>query len=243
VTDVPTFGDVGRTAWSVVLAVAPLAGFFAAFQWLFLRLPAKEVSRILVGSVMASLGLFLFLLGVNIGFLPFGRLIGEAMGSLAPGWLFPLGALLGFVTTWGEPSVRILADQVEEASSGSIRRALVVPTICVGVAVAVGVGMVRIGYQIPLLWLLVPGYGLVIVAMCFTHKTFVAIAVDAGGVATGPMANTVLLALALGTASVIGGPDPLVHGLGLVALISLASVLAVMALGLLVHWKEGRKES
>ena len=52
-----------------------------------------------------------------------------------------------------------------------------------------------------------------------------------------------VLALALGVSSVIGGGDPLVHGLGLVALISLATVLAVMALGLLVHWKERRKES
>lgn len=242
-SDAPTLADVGSTAWSVVLAVVPLAGLFLTFQWLFLRLPAREVSRILAGTLIASLGLFLFLLGVSIGFLPFGRLIGEAMGSLASEWLFPLGALLGFVTTWGEPAVRILADQVDEASSGSIRRSLVVPAISVGVAVAVGVGMMRIGYQIPLLWLLVPGYGLVIVALRFTDKTFVSIAVDAGGVATGPLANTILLALALGVSSVIGGGDPLVHGLGLVALISLATVLAVMALGLLVHWKERRKES
>lgn len=47
------------------------------------------------------------------------------------------GLRLGFVTTWGEPAVRILAGEVENASGGSIRRSLVLATICAGVAAAV----------------------------------------------------------------------------------------------------------
>ena len=41
----------------------------------------------------------------------------------------------------------------------------------------------------------------------------------------------------------MGGQDPLVHGLGLVALISLAPVASVMMLGVDVRGKESRKES
>lgn len=243
-SDAPVVSDLGRTAWGVALAVLPLAGLFITFQLLFLKLPAKEVSRILTGTLMASAGLFLFLLGVSIGFLPFGRTIGETLGSLSQKWsLLPFGMLLGFVTTWGEPAVRILADQVEQASTGSIRRSLVVFAVCVGVAVAVGLGMFRIGYGIPLLWLLVPGYGLVLAIMWLSEKPFVSIAVDAGGVATGPLANTFLLAVALGASSAVGGQDPLVHGLGLVALIALAPVISVMVLGLVVRWKARPKES
>ncbi len=232
------------TAWSVVLAVLPLAVFFLVFQVLFLQLPAKEVSRILAGTLVAAAGLFLFLLGVNIAFLPFGRVIGEALGALPQKWLLaPFGILLGFVTTWGEPAVRILADQVEEASGGSIRRSLVLVAVCVGVAVSVGFGMFRIGHQIPLLHVVVPGYAIVLAIMWFSKKEFVAIAIDSGGVATGPLANSFLLALAFGASSAVGGQDPLIHGLGLVALIALAPVISVMALGLLVRWKEHRKES
>ncbi|MCC7178848.1 MAG: DUF1538 domain-containing protein [Acidobacteria bacterium] len=205
------------------------------FQLLFLRLPAQEVSRTLTGTLVASVGLFLFLLGITIGFLPFGRAIGEALGSLSRQWLLvPFGLLLGFVTTWGEPAVRVLADQVEDASSGSIRRTVVLYAICLGVAVAVGTGLLRIGYGVPLLWLLVPGYGLAIPLMWFSDRRFVSIAVDAGGVATGPLANSFLLALALGAASAMG-QDPLLHGLGLVALIALAPILSVMLLGVLVR--------
>ncbi len=243
-SDAPVLSDLGRTAWGVAWAVLPLAALFMAFQLLFLKLPRKEVSRILTGTLMASAGLFLFLLGVSIGFLPFGRAIGETLGSLPKKWLLlPFGMLLGFVTTWGEPAVRILADQVEQASTGSIRRSLVIVAVCAGVALAVGLGMFRIGYAIPLLWLLVPGYGLVLAIMWLSDKDFVSIAIDAGGVATGPLANTFLLALAFGASSAVGGQDPLVHGLGLVSLIALAPVISVMVLGLVVRWKEREKES
>lgn len=235
--------QLAGTAWSVALAVLPLAVFFLVFQVLFLQLPVKEVSRILAGTLVASAGLFLFLLGVSIAFLPFGRVIGEALGALPQKWLIvPFGILLGFVTTWGEPAVRILADQVEDASGGSIRRSLVLVAVCVGVAVSVGLGMFRIGYEIPLLYLLVPGYGVVLAIMWFSKKEFVAIAIDAGGVATGPLANSFLLALSFGASSAVGDQDPLVHGLGLVALIALAPVLSLMALGVLVRRKENRKE-
>lgn len=232
------------TGWSVILAVLPLALFFLVFQALFLRMPKREVSRILVGTVLAAAGLFLFLLGVTIAFLPFGRITGEALGALPQRWLVvPFGVLLGFVTTWGEPAVRILADQVEDASGGSIRRSMVVVTVCVGVSISVGVGMFRIDNEIPLLYLLVPGYGVVLAMMWMSKKEFVAIAADASGVATGPLANSFLLALAFGASSAMGGEDPLVHGLGLVALIALAPLMSLMVLGLIVRRKEYRKEA
>lgn len=232
------------TAGSVLLAVLPLALLFMIFQILFLQLPVGEVKRILTGTLLASVGLFLFLLGVSIGFLPFGRAIGEALGALQPDWLIvPIGALLGFVTTWGEPAVRILAEQVEEASSGSIRRSLVLITVCAGVTVSVGVGMLRIGYDIPLSYLLVPGYGLAVVVMWLSEKALVGIAVDAGGVATGPLANTFLLALAFGASSATGAQDPLVQGLGLVALIALAPIMSLLMLGLVYRWKERPRRS
>jgi hypothetical protein len=227
------------TAGGVALAVLPLTAFFLLFQVLFLRLPRKEVSRILTGTLIASAGLFLFLLGVSIGFLPFGQAIGRALGTLPQKWtLAPFGMVLGFVTTWGEPSVRILAHQVEETSSGSIRSSLVLYGICAGVALAVGAGLLRVGYGLPLLWLVAPGYLLVIGVMWLSDRSFVSIALDAGGVATGPLANTFLLALALGASSSMGDADLLVQGLGLVSLIALAPVLSVMLLGVVRRRKE-----
>ncbi|HEY8548626.1 MAG TPA: DUF1538 domain-containing protein [Vicinamibacterales bacterium] len=239
-----TASDVIDTAQSVVLAVLPLVLLFVTFQVAVLKLPHREVTRIAIGTVMAAVGLFLFLLGVHVAFLPFGRVIGEAAGSWPHKWLLgPFGMVLGFVTTWGEPSVRVLADQVEEASTGSIRRTIVLWAVCLGVAVAVGLGMLRIAYAIPLLHIVVPGYLVVLVLMWVSDSGFVSIAIDAGGVATGPLANSFLLALALGAAAAIGGQSPLVQGFGLVALIALAPIISVMVLGLLVRRKVRPKES
>jgi hypothetical protein len=244
VSEAMTAGELGALAWSVAVAVLPLAGLFLLFQSLFLKLPRLEVSRILTGTIIAAAGLFLFLMGVGIGFMPFGRAIGEAVGALPQKWLLvPFGLVLGFVTTWGEPSVRILADQVEDASTGSIPRAVVLWTICLGVALAVATGLLRVAFGIPLLYLLVPGYGLVIAILRWSEPRFAAIAIDAGGVATGPLANSFLLALAFGASAAVGNQEPLVQGLGLVALVSLAPVISVMTLGLAVRWKERRKES
>jgi nitrogen regulatory protein PII len=179
------------TAWSVAVAVAPLLLLFLVFQVLFLGLPVKEVSRILVGTLVAGAGLFLFLLGVSIAFLPFGKLIGEAVATLPSSWMVAsFGAVLGFVTAWGEPAVRVLANEVEEASGGAIRGSMVLLAICVGVAASVAAGMLRIIHGIPLLWFVLPGYGLALAALWLSDRDFVAIAFDSGGVATGPLANS-----------------------------------------------------
>lgn len=233
--------EIRTIAIGVAVAVLPLAALFVFFQVALLRLPRDQAKEIIWGTALAAGGLFLFLLGVSIGFLPFGRAIGQALGVLPTVWLVLLGGVLGFLTTWGEPAVRILATQVEEASAGSLRASLVVFTICAGVAVWVGLGMLRIAFGIPLLYLVIPGYTLAIALLFASEKPFAAIAVDAGGVATGPLANSFLLAFALGCSAGAGRDNALVDGLGLVALIGLAPIVSVMMLGMLVRWKQRRR--
>jgi hypothetical protein len=236
-------GELNVAAWSVVLAISPLAALFLIFQVFLLKLPRRQVADILSGTAISAIGLFLFLLGVNVGFLPFGRIVGESLGALGQPWLAALiGLLLGLVITWGEPAVRILADQVEEASNGSIRKSLVLYAICIGVAFSVGLGMLRIGYEIPLLYVLVPGYLLIIGLMWLSDRDFLSIAVDAGGVATGPLANTFLLALALGASASVDDRQPLIHGFGFVALIAVAPVVPIMVLGFLIRPRSRAKK-
>ena len=74
--------QMADTAWSVALAVAPLGALFLLFQLFLLKLPRREITDILVGTLIATIGLFLFLLGVEIGFLPFGRAIGATLAAL-----------------------------------------------------------------------------------------------------------------------------------------------------------------
>lgn len=231
------------SAASVAIAVLPLATLFFLFQIFLLKLPFQKVKDILLGTVLAAVGLFLFLFGINLGFLPFGRLIGEVLGSAASPWsLIVAGIILGFVTTWGEPAVRILADQVDKVSQGTIPGILVLYAICLGVAAFVGIGTLRISYGMPLMYILAPGYCLAIVMIWLSDRNFVAIALDAGGVATGPLANTFLLTFALGATAAMHGRSILIDGLGFVSLIALAPIISVLALGLFVRRAKPLKE-
>jgi hypothetical protein len=81
---------------------------------------------------------------------------------------------------------------------------------------------------------------LALLMMRFCDSTFVAIAFDAGGVATGPMTVTFVLAVALGIASAIDGRDPILDGFGLIALVAMAPILSIMALGVIVTYKRKR---
>lgn len=234
------FGDV---VLSIIEAMAPLMVLFLIFQFLVLKLPVRYLLNLFTGLVLALIGLALFLQGVHIGFLPAGQAIGEFLGTIQHKWLLvPFGLMMGFLTIWGEPAVRILSEQIEEASGGSIRGRLILYGIAGGVSIFIAFGMVKIVYGIPLLWIIVPGYIISLVLLFFNEKSVIAIAFDAGGVATGPMAVTFLMALSVGIASTIEGRDPIIDGFGLIALIALAPILTILTIGLIIRIKLRNKK-
>ncbi len=223
----------------VAMALLPLIVILLIFQ-LVLRLPWDEISRILIGVVLSFAGLALFLQGVNVGFMPTGSSIGEHIGTLEHNWVvIPIGLLLGFVTVIAEPAVRVLTYEVEQVSGGYVSQKVLLYTLSIGVAVSIGLAMARIVYGIPLMYMLIPGYAITLLMTRFTSETFISMAFDSGGVATGPMTVTFILAMAVGVATGIEGRDPMLDGFGLVALVALAPILSVLLLGFFL----GRKRS
>mgnify|MGYP005857262947 CR=1 FL=1 len=242
-SEIIVFEGLGRTIFNVIRSMLPLVILFLIFQFLFLKLPVERMFNLLKGTLLALIGLTLFLQGVHIGFMPAGRAIGEILGTIEQKWLMiPLGFFLGSLATFSEPAVRILSNQVEESSSGYIRKWLVLCTISFGVGILVALGVVKIIYGIPFLYIIIPSYVVALVLLWFCDRTFVSIAFDAGGVATGPVAVTFLLSIAVGVASVMEGRDPVADGFGLIALIALAPILSVMLLGLIFRGKVKKTE-
>ncbi len=233
----------GHTVTGIIRALAPLLVLFIIFQFTVLKLPLSYIFNLLKGSLLALAGLALFLQGVHIGFFPAGEQIGQILGGIRMQWaLIPFGFMMGFLVTWGEPAVRILSSQVEEASSGSIQKRIVLYSISAGVALFIALAMAKLVYGAPLLWIIIPGYAIAIVLLFFSDKSVIGIAFDAGGVATGPMAVTFLMAIAVGIASTIEGRDPVIDGFGLISLIALAPILTTMTLGIIVRMKTQKKE-
>lgn len=237
--DVRIFYGFGDVVTEVALALIPLVLFFLFFQLWMLKLPWKKVSDIIVGLVLAFLGLALFLQGVHVGFLPVGREIGDIVGDWERQWiLIPVGFLLGFVATFAEPAVKVLNHEVDKVSGGYIPKKLMLYTLSTGVAISIALAMARIIYGIPLWYFIGPGYAIALFLTLFSTETFSSIAFDAGGVATGPMTVTFILAIALGFAETLDGRDPLIDGFGMIAIVAMAPILSVLTLGLIYKLKE-----
>ncbi len=221
-----------ETAKEVVLAVFPVTFVVVLLQLVIMQLPWAVFSQFMVGVIMVTAGLILFLLGVNYGLLPVGELIGSILPRQGKVWMVIFfGFLFGFVVTVAEPDVRVLAMQVDLVSGGDISSRLLIYTVALGVAIFVGLAMTRIILNIPLIYLLGAGYGLVFLIAAFTPPRFVPVSFDAGGVTTGPLTVPFVIALGVGVASVMGGKSATTDGFGLVALASIGPLLAVLLLG------------
>jgi hypothetical protein len=222
------------TLLEVGLALTPLVLFFTFFQFYMLKLKTRKVLNLLIGIILTWFGMSLFLHGVHIGFQPAGTSMGTILGSHPHSWIIiPIGVVLGFVATFAEPAIRVLIQEVEKVTSGSVPQRVLLLTISIGVALSIGLAMSRIIFGLPLLWLILPGYILALSLIYFNSAEFTSIAFDAGGVATGPMTVTFVVAIALGFADVREGSNPLVEGFGMISLVALTPILAVLILGLL----------
>ncbi|PAM96561.1 hypothetical protein B4N84_01655, partial [Flavobacterium sp. IR1] len=112
----------------------------------------------------------------------------------------------------------------------------------IGVGVSIALSMLRILVGFSLWYYIIPGYILAVILLFLSSNTFTAIAFDSGGVATGPMTVTFILAIAVGVATVTEGRDPLMDGFGMIALVALAPILSVLILGVLFE-RKGRESN
>ncbi len=112
-------------------------------------------------------------------------------------------------------------------------------SLSIGVAISVGLAMMRIITGISLMWLLIPGYAIALGLTFFTPKLFTAIAFDSGGVASGPMTATFLLSLAIGLCISVGG-NIAEDAFGVVAMVAMTPLITIQVLGIIYKQKTKR---
>ena len=217
----------------IAVSLLPIAAFFAVFDLVSLHLERKQLIRIGVGLAYTYFGLVIFLTGVNVGFMPAGNYLGSVIAGLSCNWIIiPIGMLIGYFIVMAEPAVYVLMRQVEELTDGAIPGSAMKHSLSIGVAVSVGLAMIRVLTGISIFYLLVPGYAVAIVLSFFVPKLFTAIAFDSGGVASGPMATTFLLPFAMGACSAVGG-NIVTDAFGVVAMVAMTPLITIQGLGLI----------
>ncbi|MGI5971658.1 MAG: DUF1538 domain-containing protein [Oscillospiraceae bacterium] len=217
------------------MAILPLLFVFLFLQKISFRLRKRELRKLLTGFTFAFIGLFIFLVAVNAGFMDVGTSIGNDLALMDnKAYIVGIGFVLGIVTILAEPAVHVLTHQIEDVTSGYVKRKAVLVPLAAGVGLAVALSVVRVLVPGIQLWhYLLPGYIICISMMFFTPKLFVGIAFDAGGVATGPVTATFILAFIQGAANAFEGADVMAEGFGMIAMVAMMPIITLEALGLI----------
>ena len=225
----------------VVVALLPIFVFFLIFQIFSLKLEKRPFKKIVVGIVFTYIGLVLFLTGVNVGFSSLGYVLGGALVEKNMTWIIiPLAMVMGWFIINAEPAVHVLNKQVAELSAGAISEKTMGRTLSVAVSIAMGIAMVRVLTGIPIIWFVLIGYIIALILAFFVPATFTAIAFDAGGVASGPMAATFMLPFAMGICNEIGG-NVMTDAFGLVAIVAMMPLIIVQIMGAISTLKSTEK--
>lgn len=230
-------------AKEVMIALLPIIIIFIVFQFISFKLPRRSLHKIFKGIIYTFLGLVIFLVGVNAGFMEVGTVIGYKLASLENKSIIVIvGFVLSLVTILAEPAVYVLNRQIETVTSGFVKRKTVLLFLCIGVGGAVALSVIRILTPEIKLWhYLLPGYIIACAMTFFTPKLFVGIAFDSGGVASGPMTATFILAFTQGAADAIEQADVLIDGFGVIAMVALTPLIALQILGILYRINSKKK--
>ncbi|MFK7732822.1 MAG: DUF1538 domain-containing protein [Pseudomonadales bacterium] len=234
-----------------IRAIIPLCLFLFFVQRYLLKQTLHRVEELRVGILFAVVGMSLFGLGIALGLMPLGGQLGGnvpvSFAEITPwGMKYAEGPIfesehagkllailfaffLGYGATLAEPALNALGDTVEKITVGAFRKPLLMQCVAIGVGFGIAAGICKIAYNLPLIWMLVPPYAVVLVLTWFSKEDFVNFGWDSAGVTTGPITVPLVLAMGLG----IGGNIPGVSdGFGILALASVGPIMTVLAVGL-----------
>jgi len=227
----------------ICLAILPILIVFYISHLFDKKMDKFEHIRMLFGVFLSIFGLTLFLTGVSSGFLEIGYRIGNTFASSSYKYLLiPVGMVIGYIIIKLEPAVKILIKRISDLTEGSISEKLISLCLSIGVSIAIGLSVIRIYFNIPIIYIIVPGYFLAATLMYYTPDMFMAIAFDSGASASGAMTTSFLLPLCIG-ACVSLNSNIMVYAFGVGALVSLTPIITIQILGIIYNHKLSTKPS
>jgi hypothetical protein len=224
--------------------LAPIVLVVVFFQLAVLQQPLPNLIEMLIGLTLVLLGLTFFINGLEMGLFPIGENMATDFakkGSVF--WLIVFAFALGFGTTIAEPAlIAVAAEAAIVVSEGGMisqeqqeidNYALGLRiSVALSVGLAIVIGVVRIIKGWPIQYLIMGGYGLVVIVTTFAPREIIGIAYDSGGVTTSTITVPLVTALGVGLASAIRGRNPMIDGFGLIAFASLTPMIFVMLFGM-----------
>lgn len=206
------------------------------FQTLILRQIPHDSLSMIFGLLIVAVGVALFLQGLELSIFPLGKSLSNQLAKRgsAP-ILISFGFAIGFSAVIAEPALIAVAQQAQEISEGRIDALTLRLIVASSVGLVVALGVFRTIIGLPLHWLMIGGYLIVVIVTYFAPEEIVGLAYDSGGVTTNIVTVPLIAALGIGLAASIRGRNPLRDGFGLVALAVMVPMISVQIYGILVY--------
>jgi nitrogen regulatory protein PII len=221
---------------AVVRDVIPILAVIFFFQYVILKKKIDNIKTVLIGFVLVIIGLYAFILGLEMGLFALGESMAYQLTNMNNVWIiFAFAFAIGFSTTMAEPALMAIAKKAKEISDGKINDMTLRLFVAFGVAFGIALGAFRIvdGGQIH--YYIIVGYAIVVALTFIAPKHIIPIAYDSGGVTTSTITVPLVAALGIGLATNIPGRDPLLDGFGLIAFASLFPMITVMLYGIIAE--------
>lgn len=142
--------------------------------------------------------------------------------------VFLFAFIMGYGATFAEPALNALGLKVEELTIGTVKKQNLKQAVAIGVGFGIAIGLSKILWNIPLVYLLVPSYLLLLYLTHISSEDFVNISWDSAGVTTGPVTVPLVLVMGLGIGSQVG----IVEGFGILSMASAYPILGVLIMGI-----------
>ena len=225
--------SLGKSAKDIVIALGLIVAFFLVLQFTVLKLPKRKLMQIGIGILYTFVGLLIFFTSVEMGFMPIGYKLGQALADFNKPLLIAFSFVLGVVVVLAEPAVHVLNNQVEQVTNGAISKKSMLIALSLGVGVSIGLSLLRIVIGFSVLYYLIPGYIISLGLSLFVPKVYTAIAFDSGGVASGPLTASFILPFATGACTLLSGnqSDVLNLAFGIVAMVAMTPLITIQILG------------
>lgn len=140
---------------------------------------------------------------------------------------------MGYGATLAEPALNALGIAVEDITVGTFKKSLLIQAVAVGVGFGIALGLVKIIWDLPLFWMLLIPYAILIVITYLSSEDYVNIGWDSAGVTTGPITVPLVLALGLGVGAQVGAAE----GFGILSMASVCPIISVLSVGLFVNYR------
>lgn len=233
-----------------VRAILPLVIFLFIILKIVLRESLKNQAEIFLGIALTIIGMCIFNLGLTYGLSKLGGATGSLVPiafmkidgiEISPIYIYAVGLILalafawflGFGATVAEPALNALGITAESLTNGAFKKKTLIYAVSTGVAFGIAIGLAKLIFNLPLIWLIIPGYALAAVLTMLSSEEFVNMAWDSAGVTTGPITVPLVLAMGLGVGSATGA----VEGFGILSMASIGPIITVMLTGLWAQYR------